>query len=78
MKIAVLVCYNPTLVNFRLDLMSEMIRLGHQVIAVGNESADKWGKILRPYGIEYRFVKMQRNGLNPLRDFFLLFNWSNC
>ena len=28
--------------------------------------------------IEYRFVKMQRNGLNPLRDFFLLFNWSNC
>ena len=38
MKIAVLVCYNPTLVNFRLDLMREMIHLGHQVIAVGNES----------------------------------------
>ena len=38
MKIAILVCYNPTLINFRLDLMLEMIRLGHQVIAVGNES----------------------------------------
>ena len=70
MKIAILVCYNPTLINFRLDLMLEMIRLGHQVIAVGNESADKWEKILRPYGIEYRFIKMQRNGLNPVRDFF--------
>ena len=70
MKIAILVCYNPTLVNFRLDMMQEMIRLGHQVIAVGNESADKWGKILHPYGIEYRFIKMQRNGLNPVRDFF--------
>ena len=70
MKIAILVCYNPTLVNFRLDLMLEMIRLGHQVIAVGNESVDKWEKILRPYGIEYRFIKMQRNGLNPVRDFF--------
>ena len=70
MKIAILVCYNPTLINFRLDLMSEMIRLGHQVIAVGNESVDKWEKLLRPYGIEYRFIKMQRNGLNPVRDFF--------
>ena len=70
MKIAILVCYNPTLINFRLDLMLEMIRLGHQVIAVGNDSADKWEKILRPYGIEYRFIKMQRNGLNPVRDFF--------
>ena len=70
MKIAVLVCYNPTLINFRLDMMLEMIRLGHQVVAVGNESVDKWGKILQPYGIEYRFVKMQRNGLNPILDFF--------
>ena len=70
MKIAILVCYNPTLINFRLDLMLEMICLGHQVVAVGNESVDKWEKILRPYGIEYRFVKMQRNGLNPVRDFF--------
>ena len=72
MKIAILVCYNPTLIIFRLDFMSEMIRLGHQVIAVGNESVDKWEKILRPYGIEYRFVKMQRNRLNPVRDFFSL------
>ena len=70
MKIAILVCYNPTLINFRLDLMLEMVRLGHQVIAVGNESVEKWSKVLQPYGIEYRFVKMQRNGLNPVRDFF--------
>ena len=70
MKIAILVCYNPTLINFRLDLMLEMIRLGHQVVAVGNESVDKWEEILRPCGIEYRFVRMQRNGLNPVRDFF--------
>ena len=70
MKIAVLVCYNPTLVNFRLDFMLEMIRLGHQVVAVGNESDEKWSGILQPYGIEYRYVRMQRNGLNPVRDFF--------
>ena len=70
MKIAILVCYNPTLINFRLDLMLEMIRLGHQVIAVGNESVEKWSKILQPYGIEYCYVRMQRNGLNPVRDFF--------
>ena len=72
MKIAILVCYNPTLLNFRLDMMLEMIRLGHQVVAVGNESDAKWSKILQPFGIEYRFVKMQRNGLNPFRDFFSL------
>lgn len=70
MKIAILVCYNPTLINFRLDLMLEMIHLGHQVIAIGNESDRKWSKILQPYSIEYRFVRMQRNGLNPVRDFF--------
>ena len=70
MKIAVLVCYNPTLINFRLDLMKEMIRLGHQVVAIGNESDGKWSRLLQPYGIEYRFIKMQRNGLNPVWDFF--------
>ena len=70
MKIAILVCYNPTLLHFRLDLMSEMIRLGHQVVAIGNESDGKWDEALRPYGIEYRFVRMQRNGLNPVWDFF--------
>lgn len=69
MKIAILVCYNPTLINFRLDLMKEMVRLGHQVVAIGNESDGKWSKMLRPYGIEYRFIKMQRNGLNPVWDF---------
>ena len=72
MKIAILVCYNPTLVNFRLDLMSEMVRLGHQVVAIGNESDEKWGKLLQPHGIEYRYIRMQRNGLNPVRDFFSL------
>ena len=72
MKIAILVCYNPTLVNFRLDLMSEMVHLGHQVVAIGNESDEKWSKILQPYGIEYRFIRMQRNGLNPVWDFFSL------
>lgn len=70
MKIAILVCYNPTLVNFRLDLMLKMIHLGHRVVAIGNESDGKWNKILQPYGIEYRFIKMQRNGLNPFLDFF--------
>ena len=69
MKIAILVCYNPTLINFRLDMMQEMIRLGHQVVAIGNESDDKWRKTLQPYGIEYRFIRMQRNGLNPVWDF---------
>ena len=70
MKIAILVCYNPTLINFRLDMMLKMICLGHQVVAIGNESDSKWSGKLRPYGIEYRFVKMQRNGLNPVWDFF--------
>ena len=70
MKIAILVCYNPTLINFRLDLMLEMIHLGHQVVAIGNESDSKWSKILQPYGIEYRSIRMQRNGLNPFLDFF--------
>ena len=70
MKIAILVCYNPTLINFRLDLMLEMIHLGHQVVAIGNESDSKWCKILQPYGIEYRSIRMQRNGLNPFLDFF--------
>ena len=70
MKIAIVVCYNPTLVNFRLDLMREMIRLGHRVVAIGNESDAKWNGILNPYGIEYRSIRMQRNGLNPVRDFF--------
>ena len=72
MKIAILVCYNPTLLNFQLDMMLEMLRLGHRVVAVGNEPEEKWSKILQPFGIEYRYVRMQRNGLNPVRDVFSL------
>lgn len=68
MKIVVLSSYTPSLFWFRIDMMQEFQRRGHQVIAVGPDNPENWKKRFEQVGIEYRQIYTARNGMNPLVD----------
>ena len=74
MKIAVLSSHTPSLFWFRTDMMREFIRRGHEVVAVGNEDADKWSPLFAENGVRYIQAKIFRNGTNPVRDLQTFFS----
>lgn len=54
------------MINFRLDLIKEWLRLGHEVIALapGQEVKEQ----LYEFGVKYTEIPIYRTGINPLRD----------
>lgn len=68
MKILVLSSHTPSLFWFRMDMMKDFIDLGYKVVAVGNESKEKWDEKFLKEGIVYRQVDIERNGTNPVKD----------
>lgn len=68
MKIAVLSSHTSSLFWFRLDMMKAFIQNGHTVIAFGSESEKEWSEKFSQYQIVYKQIKVERNGINPLKD----------
>ncbi len=68
MKIAVLSSHTPSLFWFRIDMMCSFLSAGYDVIAIGNESENDWGRKFSELGIHYRQINVSRNGTNPLHD----------
>lgn len=68
MKIAVLSAHTHSLVWFRVDMMKEFVRNGHEVVAVGPDSEASASPLFEAAGITYRQARVQRNGLNPVKD----------
>lgn len=68
-KIIVLSSHTQSLFWFRLDLMKEFIRLGHEVTAIGSDSETGWKDKFIEQGIVYRSIFVARNGLNPWHDY---------
>lgn len=73
-KVLVLSSHTPSLFWFRLDMMREFVARGWQVYAVANESEKQWKHVFFEYGIEYRKIEVQRNGVNPINDFKTLYS----
>jgi len=69
MKIAVLSSHTPSLFWFRMDMMKGFINNGHAVLAVGSDSEKNWKQQFKAFGIDYRQLHVERNGMNPLRDY---------
>lgn len=67
-KIMVITPHTPSLSWFRMDMMQDFYRRGYKVIAVGQEPEEKWKKTFENYGIQYRQIPIERNGINPLQD----------
>jgi glycosyltransferase involved in cell wall biosynthesis len=69
MKILVLSSHTESLFWFRMDMMKDFIKLGHKVIAIGSEPENEWKSKFQKFGIEYKQIFVERNGMNPLKDF---------
>jgi len=68
MKFLVLGSQIASLVNFRGPLIRDLIRLGHQVVAVAPEPAEPWLSQLKALGATYIEAPMARTGINPVAD----------
>lgn len=67
-KVAVVCSYTVSLVNFRLQLLQEMVRNGHEVVALGPENHGPTIDALAAIGVSFVQVPMARAGLNPFED----------
>ncbi|HML34166.1 glycosyltransferase family 4 protein [Sporomusa sphaeroides] len=74
MKILILSSYAPTLFFFREDMISEMLKRGHEVIAAAPESRKEWAVKFEKRGIKYTTIAVERTGTNPLKDLITLFS----
>ena len=68
MKIIVLSSHTASLFWFRMDMMQDFIKNGHEVVAVGSEAEEAWTERFKQNNITYRQIFVERNGLNPFQD----------
>jgi glycosyltransferase involved in cell wall biosynthesis len=52
-----------------MDMMTDFIKHGHSVIALGPEPESDWMNTFEQYGIQYKQLFVERNGINPFSDF---------
>jgi glycosyltransferase involved in cell wall biosynthesis len=74
LKILIVSSYAPEIERFRGDMILEMKRNGHEVIAVAPEPEKSVSYLKERLGIEYRQVYMKRTGKNPFQDLRTLFS----
>ncbi|NPV51878.1 MAG: glycosyltransferase family 4 protein [Candidatus Methanofastidiosum sp.] len=69
MRIMVLSSYAPTLFYFREDMMIEMLKNGHDVIAAAPEPEREWETKFKERGIKYVSINgVDRTSTNPIKD----------
>lgn len=68
MRILVIGGKANSLLNFRGDLIREMVRRGHEVVAMAPDADADIQRGLEALGATFRQVPLARTGLNPLRD----------
>lgn len=69
MKVAVISSHTTSLFWFRLDMMKEFVNSCHTVIALGPDPESYWKAKFKEHNIEYKQLYVERNGINPLKDF---------
>ncbi|QIG49939.1 glycosyltransferase family 4 protein [Nordella sp. HKS 07] len=72
MRIAVIASFTYSLTNFRLQLLREMVKAGHEVIAFAPDPDPVVAKALEDENIRFVQIPMARTGLNPLQDLHTL------
>lgn len=66
-RVVVVASLASSLVNFRGHLIAEMVKNGHEVIALAPECADT-RRVLNGMGVQFASIPLDRTGLSPLRD----------
>lgn len=67
-RIVVVASEPQSLVTFRGHLLSEMVKLGHEVYACAPGENDAVARDLAEMGVQYRAIYLNRTGVNPLAD----------
>lgn len=63
-----------SLLNFRGQLLAEMVAQGHEVLACAPGENPTVREGLRQLGVSYQPIRLARTGLNPLRDVTCIFD----
>lgn len=67
-RVAIVASYAPSLLNFRGDLIAEIRRRGHEVLALAPDHDGASTAALARLGVVAASYPLQRTGLNPLFD----------
>ena len=73
-KIALIGAQPASLVNFRGDLISDLVRGGYCVRTISDIPSPKVLTKLRELGADHKVVSFHRRGLNPVADFITFIN----
>jgi glycosyltransferase involved in cell wall biosynthesis len=68
MRVVVLGGFAPSLVRFRGPLLSELVRRGHEVVALSAGGTPALEAALGELGVDYREIPLGRTGLDPRAD----------
>ena len=68
MRALLLSSHTPSLFWFRVDLMKEMQAEGYEVFAAAQMPESDWSERFNEIGVNYKQIKVSRNGLNPMGD----------
>ena len=67
-KIAVITAATNSIERFRIDMIDEFVRLGCDVLVLGDEPEAVWQSYFDKHEVRYRSYPVSRNGMNPVRD----------
>lgn len=67
-KIIVISSLSSSLVNFRIDLLKELVKKGYNVLALGPDKDENTIKVLDSIGVRFMTFSLERNGFNPGKD----------
>jgi len=71
-KIVIISPYTRSLINFRGEMIKDIIKLGHKVIALGPD--DGFEKEIEKLGAKYCNYYLKRTNLNPLQEIKSIFS----
>lgn len=57
-----------SLVNFRFDLLKDLVEEGFEVVGLGPDKDDKTIEALNSIGVRFRTFILERTGFNPIKD----------
>ena len=75
MKIAIVANTSWYVYNFRKELISELLKNGHQVVTVAPVYMDEYSQKLIDMGCTHFNVNMDNKGTNPVKDIATFFNF---
>lgn len=67
-KIIIISSLTSSLVNFRFDLLKELVEHGYEVVGLGPEKDSDTIETLNSIGVRFRIFSLERNGFNPIKD----------